>query len=259
MKIDIHVHTNKYSGCATSSPEEMARAAIAGGLDAIVLTEHDYMWGKEELSVLQSRFPEIKIFSGIEVSLDPAEHIVVIGAPDSRSFSPGMRPADLVAAVRDCQAAAILAHPFRWAPTVRRDILAVPLDAIEIHSNSIRNYMQEPIRNLQRRLKLPSISCSDGHHTDQLGLYAIDLWRPTGDSRELAQMIRRGQYDTWTNSQRIAQVNLELSAKVKILRKLLSEGVPTEEALLGAGISRSLSYAVKNGFDLLYPETISVA
>ena len=253
MRVDVHVHTNKHSGCAVSSPEEMVRAAIAAGLDAIVLTEHDYMWEKDELGRLQKGFPEIMIFSGIEVSLDPAEHMVVIGAPDARPFFPGMKPAALAAAVRACQGAAILAHPFRWAPAVRRDILDACPDAIEIGSNSIRNYMAEPIKALQQRLKLPSLACSDGHHTEQLGLYAIDLWQPAQDAQDLAGMIRRGEYEIWTNPRRIAQENLKLEAKIKVLHRLLAEGHTPDEALWAAGLSRSLSYAVKKGFDLLFP------
>ena len=96
MKVDLHVHTSKYSPCGVSSPEEMVGAAIASGLDAIVLAEHDYMWDEAELADLQGRFPGIKIFAGIEVSIDAAEHIVVIGVPDRQLFAPFMAPADVL-------------------------------------------------------------------------------------------------------------------------------------------------------------------
>jgi predicted metal-dependent phosphoesterase TrpH len=197
----------------------MVQAAIACGLDAIVLAEHDYMWQEEELADLQGRFPEIKIFSGVEVSIDVAEHIVVIGVEDRQLLSPFMAPADLVAAVCSHRGAAILAHPFRWAPSVRKDIQDVQLDAIEIFSNSIRNYMQQPIRDLQRKLRLPFVASSDGHHTKQLGLYAIDLQHPAQDGKDLARMIRHGQFSILTNPQRIDEINEIIPAETKKLSK----------------------------------------
>ncbi|MGI6363208.1 MAG: PHP domain-containing protein [Bacillota bacterium] len=217
MKVDLHVHTSKYSPCGVSSPEEMVGAAIASGLDAIVLAEHDYMWDEAELADLQGRFPGIKIFAGIEVSIDAAEHIVVIGVPDRQLFAPFMAPADVIAAVRQHQGAAVLAHPFRWRPEVRRDILEVRLDAVELYSNSIRNYMQQPIRSLLQKLQLPHVASSDGHHTRQLGLYAIDLPRPAQDDKELARMIRRGCFNIWANPERIKDINAIIPGEGKKL------------------------------------------
>ena len=194
----------------------MVGAAIASGLDAIVLAEHDYMWDEAELADLQGRFPGIKIFAGIEVSIDAAEHIVVIGVPDRQLFAPFMAPADVIAAVRH--------HPGElFLPTlpleteVRRDILEVRLDAVELYSNSIRNYMQQPIRSLLQKLQLPHVASSDGHHTRQLGLYAIDLPRPAQDDKELARMIRRGCFNIWANPERIKDINAIIPGEGKKL------------------------------------------
>lgn len=217
MKVDLHVHTSKYSPCGVSSPEEMVGAAIASGLDAIVLAEHDYMWDEAELADLQGRFPGIKIFAGIEVSIDAAEHIVVIGVPDRQLFAPFMAPADVIAAVRQHQGAAVLAHPFRWRPEVRRDILEVRLDAVELYSNSIRNYMQQPIRRLLQKLQLPCVASSDGHHTKQLGLYAIELRQPAKDDKDLARMIRQGCFRIWANPERINEINAIIPGEGKKL------------------------------------------
>jgi predicted metal-dependent phosphoesterase TrpH len=253
LRVDIHVHTNKYSDCGVSSPAEMVQAAMACGLDAIVLTEHDYMWGPEELADLQARFPGIKLFSGIEVSIDISEHVLIIGVPRPELFSPFMKPADLVAAVRQHQGAAVLAHPFRWSPTVRQDIQESDLDAIEIYSNSIRNYMQQPTLDLQKKLNLPLVATSDGHHTEQLGLYAIDLHQPARDDKDLARMIRQGQFSLWTNPRRIEAINQEIATKLKELPQLLDSGLATRAALRAAGLSGYLAYAVENEYDIFFP------
>lgn len=256
MRVDIHVHTNKYSACGVSTPDEMIQAAIDSGLDAIVLTEHDYMWQPRELAALQARYTQIKLFAGIEVSIDDEEHIVVVGVPDPSLFHPFMSPTELIAAVRRHGGAAVLAHPFRWSQAVRRDILDAGFDAIEISSNSIRNYMQEPITKLQNQLQLPLVASSDGHHTRGLGLYAIELERPAQDDSELARMIRQGQFSPWHNPQRIETLNAQITAALVEVSRLIENGLDTREALRKVGLSGTLTYAVKNNLDIRYPKGV---
>ena len=137
-----------------------------------------------------------------------------------------MKPADLVAAVRQHQGAAVLAHPFRWSPTVRQDIQESDLDAIEIYSNSIRNYMQQPTLDLQKKLNLPLVATSDGHHTEQLGLYAIDLHQPAKDDKGLARMIRQGQFSL-DQSPADRGNKSEIATKLKEIPQLLDSGLVT--------------------------------
>lgn len=253
MRVDIHVHTNKHSDCGVSSPREMVQAAIACGLDALVFTEHDYMWTEDELNSLQSSFPEIKLFQGIEVSLSIDEHMIVIGVPDPHLFHAFMSPVQLREAVLSHNGAAVLAHPFRWTPHVREDILAAGFDAIEIFSNSIRNYMQAPIRDLQNKFNLPLVACSDGHEAQHLGLYAIDLAEPAEDEKALARQIREGQFKIWTNREPIAALNSEIAGAHRKLQVLIANGTETRDALWQAGLSPNLAYAIDNNMDILFP------
>lgn len=254
MRVDIHVHTSRHSNCGVSSPEEMIQAAIASGLDALVFTEHDYMWTQEELSSLQGSYPEIKLFQGIEVSLSIDEHMVVIGVPDAGHFYPFMSPAELRATVRSHGGAAILAHPFRWTPNVRADILEAGFDAIEIYSNSIRNYMQAPIRDLQAKMNLPLVALSDGHHTSHLGLYALDLARPAEDEKDLALLIAAGEFNIWTNPKRIQAMNSKIADAREKLAELIENGTATRSALRQVGLSSNLAYAIENNMDILFPQ-----
>ena len=40
MDIDLHIHTNRYSGCSNIDPAKLLKKARAVGLDGIALTEH---------------------------------------------------------------------------------------------------------------------------------------------------------------------------------------------------------------------------
>ncbi|MTI94540.1 MAG: PHP domain-containing protein [Firmicutes bacterium] len=252
MRVDLHVHTSKYSDCGKATPEAMVESAIDAGLDAIVLAEHNYLWSREELAELQRCYPTIRIFGGIEVSISWEEHIVVLGVPDASLFYPLMPPAELIKAVLEHQGAAILAHPFRWSTEVRPDILAAGFDAIEVYSTSIREYMQQPIAELQRRCNLPLVATSDGHHTGALGLYAIELERAAKDERDLAALVREGKFRLWTNPEAIAELNADIDARLLRLAQYRDWQVPA--ALKQVGLSRNLTYAVEQDMSIRFPE-----
>lgn len=63
--IDLHVHSNASDG--TYSPSQVADAAIAAGLSAIALTDHDTIDGVEEI-ISYTRDKDIEIIPGIELS-----------------------------------------------------------------------------------------------------------------------------------------------------------------------------------------------
>ena len=69
-RIDIHLHTNRYSPDSDISPEQLIVDAKAAGLTALAITEHDTLWPIEELAELNAR-PEangLTILGGVEVS-----------------------------------------------------------------------------------------------------------------------------------------------------------------------------------------------
>src|SRR5262245_60263870 len=68
MKFDLHIHTRRHSPDAATDPLELVEAAVAAGLDGIVITEHDYMWTEEELIELREAEPRLVILAGVEVT-----------------------------------------------------------------------------------------------------------------------------------------------------------------------------------------------
>lgn len=62
--IDMHMHTNYSDG--GYSPDELIRMAIEKNIGTMAITDHDTLRGIK--SVDKSKYPEIKIFDGIELS-----------------------------------------------------------------------------------------------------------------------------------------------------------------------------------------------
>lgn len=56
---DLHSHTY-YSFCGADKPEEVVEAAIAGGIELLGITDHNYGIGNQRMDILFSTAPEIK-------------------------------------------------------------------------------------------------------------------------------------------------------------------------------------------------------
>ena len=81
MKVELHLHTSRYSGCSTATPAALMRKLVEAGYEAVYITEHDAVWPEREIARLQEDFPAIRIFAGVELSLGtdvmPLEHLLV--------------------------------------------------------------------------------------------------------------------------------------------------------------------------------------
>ncbi len=139
IKADLHTHSlNSKDG--TCSIEELAKAAEKRGLDAIGITDHDF------LSKGRGKIGKILILYGQEVSTRQG-HVLVYGV--KKTFAKGIDAAKLVAEVRKLGGITIAAHPY----ALRKDSVhelaeAIPFDAIERFNgrnftNNVRNMMEK--------------------------------------------------------------------------------------------------------------------
>ncbi|MCX5757678.1 MAG: PHP domain-containing protein, partial [Candidatus Hydrogenedentes bacterium] len=78
LYIDIHVHTRRHSTCSHIDPELLVHQALRAGLDGLVITEHQYQWGPEELAALaaQSHDPHFLLLAGFEYSTTHGDLLV---------------------------------------------------------------------------------------------------------------------------------------------------------------------------------------
>ncbi len=194
MKIDLHTHTLERSPCSRVAEGDLIRAAIARGLDALVITDHNRLVPREHVAALNARFAPFRVFSGIEISLR-SEHVLVIGVHDTLLETRTWSYAALHAFVRERGGFLALAHPFRYHPISVR-LRRFPPDAVELYSHNTPRGMEQRIRRMAARIDAAVLSNSDAHDADWLGDYYNVLPDVPADEVELVAMLRSGDFTT---------------------------------------------------------------
>lgn len=196
MKIDHHVHTIVHSPDSLITPEELIESARRAGLDAVIITEHDYQWEPDELAGLQAQAGDLLVLSGAEVSARQG-HFLVYGLPDLDEAPPGIDVADLVRLARRHDAAIVAAHPFRWGQDFLGLVedLGPVFDALELVSNNITEDTRRQTEALLQQHPMGATGSSDGHQAEVVGCYHT---RIPGRIRSMVEFVaalkaRRGR------------------------------------------------------------------
>jgi len=187
-KIDHHVHTSRHSPDSVIAPEVLVDRARAAGLDAVVITEHDYQWTPAELIEINAKTGGMVVLSGLEVSAREG-HFLVYGLPDASEVEPGIALADLLKVVKGYDAAIVAAHPFRW----EQDFAAIlashgpAFDALELVSNNVTPENRAKVEAVLKGTPMGSTGSSDGHDPDAVGCYYTEF---PGEVRTIGDFVR---------------------------------------------------------------------
>ena len=193
-RVDLHVHTRRYSPCAESlDPEMLPETAAAMGLDGVVITEHDHLWPAREIAALNRSSPGPRIYRGVEISTSSG-HFVVIGMDHLDGCRPGMSLRHLAREARLQNAAVIWAHPrlnYRQ-PLHPIDLSHLPdgIDAIEVASTVTVGDQADQVMTMARDFGYSMVGGSDAHALAQVGKVFTRLDRLPADEKELAEAIR---------------------------------------------------------------------
>lgn len=192
MKVELHLHTSRYSLCAVHAPEQMIERMIATGYQAVYITEHDAIWPEHELRDLQSSFPQIRIFPGIEKTLG-SHHVLILGAQETEY----LRLNDPRVLFERAQAAGhlvILAHPFRW-PGGSEFLRTGPLpDAVEHCTCNQDGDRAKLSLKAAKTLDLPAVNAGDIHQMDYIDQYWIETDRPIRQADDIRQIVLDGRF-----------------------------------------------------------------
>ncbi len=139
MLIDCHVHTNRYSACSHLRPYEACRLAIKRGLDAVVITEHQIQWNKEEIKELQREFCEIKLYAGLEVTIMEGIDLVIITKNLGLQIPAMISFKELSSRVDLSESFIFVAHLFRWSKEInfKEEEIFSKIHGIEMNSINI--------------------------------------------------------------------------------------------------------------------------
>lgn len=193
MLLEMHCHTEEHSPCSSIPAVELVRQVFARGLQGIVLTDHHYLWSRDELETLRQEagVPDhFGILSGQEVKTAEKGDVLVYGA--TVSFPPGTPLAEIRRLFPE--AALVLAHPYRGKRSPSVDELLDPLlDGVEIFNSN--HTVRGNSRGLQEwhRYRFTAIAGSDTHGTGYAGIYPTIFDHPTPRVEDLAREIRHGR------------------------------------------------------------------
>lgn len=197
VRIDLHVHTRRYSPCSRIDPARLVPQAVKAGLDGLVITEHHYQWSEEELAdaTHNTAPPGFLLLSGLEYTSTCGDVLIYgLSREDAARLEPGWSPAEVIREARQRGAACIAAHPTRRENGYDERILNLPLTAIETCSMRLEPHERRLASKIAEAAKLRETAASDAHVLQEVGRYATMFLDPIGTIFELRDALLRGRF-----------------------------------------------------------------
>ena len=197
MIIDLHTHTSAGSRCGYQTPVELIAQAKRIGLDAVCLTEHDWVWPATEVEAMINKH-DFLVIGGAEVSTNLGD-VLVFGV--HQSVREVFRIEELRALVDEEGGIMLVAHPFRGLLAdglTEEDASAWPVfrwcDGLEVFNG--RSFAREAsfaCAVAQRTGRLGS-GGSDAHAIGFLGQAVTVFERPIRGELEFIAELRAGRF-----------------------------------------------------------------
>ncbi|HET8651513.1 MAG TPA: PHP-associated domain-containing protein, partial [Gaiellaceae bacterium] len=190
---DLHMHTSSSHDCRIE-PAELVRHAVAEGLGAIAVTDHNAFDGALA-AVEAARGTGLVVIPGEEVKTDGQGE--VIGLFLERAIPRGMSFADTIAAIKEQNGVVYLPHPFDRmhaipsARTIHRHLSAI--DVFEVYNARLlfEVYNDEALR-FARKYNLTMGAGSDAHVLQGVGTGGLRM-RAFHDKEEFLASIRTAE------------------------------------------------------------------
>lgn len=196
VRVDLHVHTKRYSPCAESlNPDHLALQACKQGLGGVVITEHDRLWSVEDIHELQVQTTDIKFYRGVEVS-SASGHFVVIGLESLDGIKPGISIEALIRKAKPQGAIVILVHHHLVYPNISAPLpigdMPQEIDAIEVASSVTRGRHQIEAEKIARKRGWSAVAGSDAHCLERVGVVFTQFEHLPKNELALAHAIQSG-------------------------------------------------------------------
>lgn len=207
MLVGLHTHTHPNSWDSFLKPDEAIDRAAELGFDAIVLTEHDWAWDRDQLVEVQKRHRgRIRVFAGMELNTEDG-HVTCFGLHE---YVFGMHRADELAGhVARVDGVMIANHPYRRQMPWRWDKEEDYAQALErAEANLMYRFVvgMELINGrgtikengfssvLGRTMGFPGTAADDCHELKDIGRVGTWFEADIQTERDLIEAIRSGRY-----------------------------------------------------------------
>lgn len=166
--------------------------------------------------------------------------LLVIGIDDKTLESENWNYEELHKYVRANGGFMALAHPFRYRNYINANLEGYPPAAMETHSISAIAANRPKIDELIERYGLRAIRNSDGHHVEHVGIFYNELNYMPNNERELAEILKAGEYRCKGMQERIDAFNRMVEELEDLANSLHRQGKGAKEfyELTGFGEDR---------------------
>jgi predicted metal-dependent phosphoesterase TrpH/glycosyltransferase involved in cell wall biosynthesis len=177
VHVDLHMHTDHSSDCATPAAT-LLEAAKAAGLGAIAITDHNEVSGAHEARALAEEMGGIKVIVAEEVKT--ADQGEVIGLFIEEKIPRGMTLQETIAAIRAQGGLVYVPHPFDRMHAVPdyEHLLDVveDVDAIEVFNPRVAfSAFNEEAARFAQKYRIVAGAGSDSHVAAGLGSVKIKM------------------------------------------------------------------------------------
>ncbi|MFC1858070.1 PHP-associated domain-containing protein [Thermodesulfobacteriota bacterium] len=200
--VDLHVHTFPASPCSSASEDQMIAEAKRIGLDAVCLTDHNYVWDPERVEDLSQKHG-LLVLRGNEIITEQGDMLVFGMDEDIKGI---IKLADLKKKVAQADGFLIVAHPFRGFYVVGigqvgltvEKAMERPLfkwvDAVEVLNGKVTEKENSFALTVARGIGLPATGGSDAHEVSEVGKYATRFFDSINNERDLIEALRNRDY-----------------------------------------------------------------
>ena len=194
-RIDLHVHTRRYSPCAELlDPGQLGALMHERGLHGVVLTEHNALWSRDEFMELNGVLRDVRLYRGVEVSCAEG-HFIVVGIEAMEGIRSGMSVGRLLASVSRPDVAVIVVHPHEGrsgsATVGAAEALPEGIDAVEVASTITSGMREMQARRLAHARGWGEVAGSDAHAPEFVGEAFTAFPVMPENEQELARLIRQ--------------------------------------------------------------------
>jgi len=164
IRADLHVHTT-YSKDSLITPKELIYFAKKNGLNAVAITDHDYLEGAVKIA---REVKDFLVIPGMEVSSSEG-HIVALNV--NASISQGLTAIETVERIHAAGGIAVACHPYVYFKGCLRNAVCSAFDAIEVINARAFPFQSsvKRAREAAEKFKLSQVAGTDAHYGPQIG------------------------------------------------------------------------------------------
>ncbi len=222
IRADLHVHTT-YSSDSLITPKDLIHYAKKKGLNAVAVTDHNYLDGAIKIA---KEAKDFLVIPGMEVSSSEG-HIVALNVKEL--IPRGLTAVETVKRIHKAGGVAVACHPYVFLKGCLNNAVCADFDAIEIINARAFPFGRSVKKAVKaaEKYKLSKVAGTDAHYGPQIG-YAyttINAEEPTVES--IAKAIVEGHCEP--HGEQVPLV-VNLQQQVQRLRRMVKKFAGPEKS-----------------------------